>query len=121
MKKAALTPQSKPILRRRRVVRAGIGLLCGLLAGIYWFFVPPISGGGQPDGFWATRVKNQVYASLDPRDEIGFTRLTETNLPGWHRAFSEPVQTFQAYRRLRPIRPTSQRRIIVLQPIGPMD
>lgn len=121
LKKPAPVATPKQNHRRRKQVRAFIGLLCAVLAGIYWFFVPPTSGGGQPDGFWARRVKNQVYASINPRDEVGFARLTEANLPGWHGAFAEPVQTFQAYRRLRPVRPTASRRTIVLQPIGPFD
>ncbi len=121
LNKAAPLATPKHDLRRRRLVRAVIGLLCGFLAAIYWFFTTPTSGGGQPDGFWAARLKNQVYASLDPRDEIGFARLTAGNMPGWHSAVAEPVQTFQAYRRLRPVRPTSARRTIVLQPIGPFD
>lgn len=115
-------PASVQKSQRRRFVRAINALLLVLLPLSYWFYGPlPTSGGGSPDGFLTTRLKAHSYATIPLQDEIGFTRLTPPNLNGWHHLFAEPVQTPDAYRAARHVRPTPQRNTIVLQPIGPLD
>lgn len=98
-------------------------ILALLVAGVFafwWFKTPPPKvGGGQSDDLLAPWVKGRIYASVDPADEIGFSRLTEENANGWYSISREPIQSFNYYRSQNPPRPTAERRVIVLQPIGP--
>jgi archaemetzincin len=64
-------------------------------------------------------VKNRIYASVVPDDAAGFSRLTPENANGWINISREPIQSFDYYRSLNPPQPTKQRKVIVLQPIGP--
>jgi archaemetzincin len=89
-------------------------------AAFWWFKTPPPSvGGGQGEDFLAPWVKNRIYASIILDDAAGFSRLTPENTNGWYNISREPIQSFDYYRSLNPPRPTKQRKVIVLQPIGP--
>lgn len=78
----------------------------------------PVSGGGQPDGFWASREKARIYASFGPATQRGIERLTPRNANGWFGVFAEPIQSFEKYQSQNPTRPTPARRVLVLQPLG---
>ena len=100
-------------------------LLIGLIAGVgfgWWRVAPPPSvGGGRPDSFVATWVKNRIYATILPREEAPFERLTADNAGSWQNVFAEPIQSFEWYQGQNPTRPTSQRKVLVLQPLGAMN
>lgn len=101
---------------------AVLAFLVGAAFAFWWFKTPaPLVGGGQNDGILAMWVKNRAYASVSRREEAGFARLTPENTNGWYSISREPIQTFDAYRSQNPTRPTSARRTLVLQPIGPMN
>ena len=83
-------------LRRFSVVLLAIGV--GTSLALVWNAARnPVSGGGQPDGFWARREKERVYASFDPTIERRFVRLTPQNANGWFGVFAEPIQSFEKY------------------------
>ena len=98
--------------------------LIGLLLGgfLAWYnSAPPLVGGGQPDGIRARWVKSRVYQDVAPVDEQGFARLTPQNAGGWYGVFREPIQTLENYKSQNPMRPTTQRGVLVIQPIGAMN
>lgn len=99
----------------------GSVLLGGALAWTWHAANNPVSGGGMPDGFWATREKKRIFASFDPKTNAQARRLTRENANGWFGVFQEPVQSFEAYQREAPTRPTTTRRVVVLQPLGPQS
>ena len=77
-------------------------------------------GAGQPESWALRRLKAQVYASIPKEDEEGFKRLDPDDPGGWLSAFKEYPQPLENYRKQAVNRPTQQRRVIVLQPLGPM-
>ena len=97
------------------LVAAGAVLVAGLFAG-------PLSngrGGKGPDTHPAggkVSVKNLQAAMAKLRrlhSKLGKPR------PGdWLARFNEPGQTFEQYRRCRPVLPTGGRRVIYIQPLG---
>jgi archaemetzincin len=95
--------------------------LVATFAVLWHFSPPPSSGGSQDDSIAARWVKNRIYASVSPLDESGFTRLTRENANGWYGIFREPIQSFDFYKSLQPMRPNARRRTIVLQPLGAMN
>lgn len=106
--------------KRRHVTKILLFLLL-LAAGALWHFsLPPSVGGGQADSVLARWVKNRIYAKVSPLDEQGYSRLTAQNANGWYSTRFEPIQSLEYYQSQHPMRPTSQRRTIVLQPIGEM-
>ncbi|MCZ7648818.1 MAG: archaemetzincin [Planctomycetota bacterium] len=66
----------------------------------------------------ADEVKSQVFARLDPLDAAGFTRMGRPRPGEWLSSFRESPQPMELYRMQRPVRPTPERRTIVLQPLG---
>jgi archaemetzincin len=99
-----------------------LALMVAAVFAFWWFRTPPPKvGGGQNDDLLAPWVKGRIYAAVSPPDEAGFTRLTTENANGWYNVSREPIQSFDYYRSLKPLRPTKERRTIVLQPIGPFD
>lgn len=79
------------------------------------------AGGGEPESAAARAEKARVYATISPRQEKGFRRIDAGEEDGWLGHFAESVQSPELYAWQRPLRPTAERRTIVLQPLGPMD
>lgn len=75
--------------------------------------------GGDPvkaDDSWESEVRQKVYASVLPEDAKGFRVLAA---PKQHDAGRNEVpQSLEVYRAAARIRPTPERRTIVLQPLG---
>lgn len=108
----------KPNLRRFGLAFATVAT--GVSFAFAWHGAnhPVSGGGGQSDGFWTRREKARIYASFAPEVKRRFQRLTPQNANGWFNVFAEPVQSFELYQSQKPTRPTSQRRVLVLQPMG---
>jgi archaemetzincin len=84
-----------------------------------WLFGTTL-GGGQPVSLLARHMLKAEYASLPPEDEAGFERL-DPEMPGpWLASFREPVQSLESYKARKPARPSAGRKIISLQPLGPL-
>ncbi len=81
----------------------------------------PLSGGANPDNFFARLAKKRAYAIIPPAEERTATRLTPENANGWYSIASEPVQSLALYQSQNPLRPTPARRTLVLQPIGNLN
>lgn len=75
-----------------------------------------LSGEGSDD-----EVKAQVYASIGKLDETGFARMGKPEPGDWLDRFQETPQSMGRYRLSTPVRPTKDRRTVVLQPLGPMN
>src|SRR5690349_6102862 len=113
--------QYPPRKARRRSTWLLMGLIGGVLFGWWLLSPPPLVGGGRPDSFAASWVKNRIYATVSPQEEQDFQRLTTANGGSWQNVFAEPIQSLEYYQSRHPMRPTPQRRTIVLQPIGDMN
>jgi archaemetzincin len=105
---------------KRRALWLLIGALCGGWVAFWLSAPPPAVGGGQPDSPVARWVKGRIYATVTPLDEAGYVRLTPQNANGWYGIFAEPIQSLEYYQARQPMRPTPQRRTVVLQPLGDM-
>lgn len=66
-------------------------------------------------------VKQRVYESVGPDAEKGFTRKKPPEPSDWLATHPEPPQPFELYRRAVRVRPTADRRTIVLLPLGVMN
>jgi len=107
--------------RRRALLYINLALAAGLLIW-WWRFGPvPTIGNGQPPGYAARVLLQRTYATVSPADEADYKRLDLEHPTGWLGIFAEPVQTLEAYQHQRPTRPTAARRIIVIQPLGPLN
>jgi archaemetzincin len=73
------------------------------------------------DNAWVEEAKLKVYASISPEDEKGFRRLGPPKLGEWLHHYKETPQTLERYKLASRVRPTAERRTIVLQPLGEMD
>ena len=69
---------------------------------------------------WA-ELKRLVYDSISPDEEKGFQRLGEPKRGEWLARVNENPQTLIDYRESSPVRPSAERGMIVLQPLGSMD
>jgi hypothetical protein len=81
----------------------------------------PVSGasrlGGEAtknSGTWETQLKERVYVAIPADDAKGYRVLSEEAA----RAQAESPQSIERYRAAAPVRPTPERRTIVLQPLG---
>jgi archaemetzincin len=89
---------------------------------MWWKSRPlPTVGGGQPPGITARWIVQRAYSEVSPDDEAGFQRLDLDHPSGWLSVFREEPQTLSIYQAQKPIRPTTQRRLLVIQPLGPMN
>lgn len=120
MPKQPPTTKIQPI-RRRAVLITNSLLALGLL--VYWavFAPPPSSGGGWVDSPLARWVKGRIYAGIPAAEDRKYTRLTYETGTGWYGINREQIQSLQYYKALDPVRPTAERKVLVLQPIGPMN
>ncbi len=100
---------------RRLQLAATAAIIVGYLA---WSAINPHWGGATTDNFLAERARQSEW-NRDPN--TAWLHLTRDNAPGWYASFAEPVQTFGNYRREFPMRPTPQRRTLVLLPLGDFD
>ncbi|MEI6233278.1 MAG: archaemetzincin [Planctomycetota bacterium] len=66
-------------------------------------------------------TKARVYASVSPAEEKGFSRMLPPKSGEWLFTYPEPAQSFEQYTATKHIRPTQDRRTIVIQPLGKMD
>jgi archaemetzincin len=64
------------------------------------------------------KVKQRVYATVGAVEEQGFERMKPPQPGEWLHSFPESPQSFEDLQRQRPVRPTAERRTIVLQPLG---
>jgi hypothetical protein len=76
------------------------------------------TGGGEPESELVRQEKARVYATIPPDEDRRFRRLDAGKDTDWLRRFREPVQPLERYQRRNPLRPTPERRTIVLQPLG---
>src|SRR5438105_3263999 len=122
---AVSSPPAHLATNRKRRLRLLALFNLGLLGsmGVYRWLNPqmPTVGGGLPDSATATAMKQQVYASIPPDDEQGFTRIDPANPGGWLAVVSEPLQPMSDYQRHAVVRPTATCRTIVIQPLGPFN
>lgn len=63
-------------------------------------------------------AKERVYASISTLDEAGFTRMGAPKPSEWLSIHDEPPQTFEKYKLAKRVRPTPDRKTIVLQPLS---
>lgn len=84
-------------------------------------FSNPVLGGGSADSLAAWWAKRGAYVVVPPEEDRRFQRLTVENANGWYGIIAEPAQSPAIYQSQNPRRPTSQRRTLVLQPIGAMS
>jgi len=66
-------------------------------------------------------IKNRVYAAISRVEEKGFSRMQPPKKGDWLFTNHEPPQSFEQYIMGSRVRPTAERRTIVLQPLGEMD
>jgi archaemetzincin len=121
---AAKSIWSRPIRGRRNALLALllILLLISLLIAVIWpWLFSPSVGGGQAESLLAGELKRRAYASIEPDDEAGWKRIDPNDMGGWLSRFPEPVQTFEIYKASLPVRPSAERRTIVIQPVGPLS
>ena len=69
----------------------------------------------------AAEIKTTVYATILPDDEKGFARMGPPKPLDWRSFYKEMPQTLERYKIATRVRPTAERRVIVLQPLGEMD
>lgn len=107
---------------KRRLMRWLIGALALALPVLWWSnrSLPPF-GGGEPESVAARNLKAKVYASISPTEEADFSRLDTQNPGSWLLVFKETLQPLDVYQNSDPIRPTSARRTIVIQPLQPIS
>lgn len=107
---------------RRRALWLTSALLVLALGAVWWKSRPlPAVGGGQPPGMVARWIVQRAYSEVSPHDEAGFQRLDLEQPVGWLSIFREEPQPLSIYQNQNPIRPTAQRRLLVIQPLGPMN
>lgn len=107
---------------RRRMVWLACAVLFVGWAGLQWWFrPPPMIGGGEAPDARTQRALQEVYDSISPAEEVGWTRLDPDRPTGWLQSFAEPVQSLALYQTQNPMRPTRTRRTIVLQPLGTLN
>jgi archaemetzincin len=66
-------------------------------------------------------IKRRVYASITSTEEKGFVRMQPPKPGDWLAVHHEAPQSFERYCMSRVIRPSAERRTIVLQPLGEMN
>src|SRR5437762_2014341 len=66
-------------------------------------------------------LKQKAYATVSPDEEKGFTRKGAPSPGEWLHSVHEAPQPFELYRARTHIRPTAERRTIVLLPLGSMN
>jgi len=66
-------------------------------------------------------AQRELYAKMKPADEAGFTRLGDPEKGGYLSLVAEAPQTLDDYKNSRPVRPTTERPYIVLQPLWSLD
>ncbi|HYF50350.1 MAG TPA: archaemetzincin [Planctomycetota bacterium] len=67
---------------------------------------------------YAEQAKERVYSEIAPLDEAGFTRMPKPKAGEWLSIHKEPPQTLEKYKLAKRIRPTPDRKTIVLQPLS---
>ena len=70
---------------------------------------------------WVDEAKQKLYSSILPDDEKGFLRLGPPKPGEWLQFYKETPQTFERYKLAVKVRPNSERKTLVLQPLGLMD
>src|SRR5689334_20406918 len=66
-------------------------------------------------------IKQKVYATVSAEEEKGFKRKAPPKPGEWLYTVPESPQPFELYRATTRIRPTAERRTIVLLPMGEMN
>jgi len=66
-------------------------------------------------------LKRKAYETVSAEEEKGFTRKAAPKLGEWLYTYHEAPQPLEQYRARWQVRPTSERRTIVLQPLGEMN
>ena len=79
------------------------------------------AGGQVRDTTLEDELKQRVYAELGAEGEKGFTRKGPPKAGEWLATHPEPPQPFELYRRAVRVRPSAERRTIVLLPLGTMN
>lgn len=107
------------MFKSRRLKLAATATVLAIIAGyLVWNAINPHWGGAATDNFLAERARQSEW-NRDPHTT--WPHLTRENAPGWYATFAEPVQTFGNYQLELPMRPTPQRRTLVLLPLGDFD
>ena len=76
---------------------------------------------GESDEEFTTEVKATVYNTVSVYEERDFKRLGSPKPGDWLHFYKETPQTLERYKLATRIRPTAERNVIVLQPLGEMD
>ncbi|HLX63206.1 MAG TPA: archaemetzincin [Planctomycetota bacterium] len=74
-----------------------------------------------PDTPEEIEIKQNAYATVSAEEEKAFTRKQAPKLGEWLYTYHEKPQSFDEYRIKWHVRPTTERRTIVLQPLGEMN
>lgn len=70
----------------------------------------------DPEAF--QKEKERVFALQAPEDEAGFTRMPPPKPGEWLATYREPPQPVEKFKVQAKIKPTADRRTIVIQPLG---
>ncbi len=105
--------------KSRRLKLAATATFIAIIVGYFvWNAINPHWGGATTDNVLAERARQSEW-NRDPNTT--WLHLTRDNAPGWYATFAEPVQTLGNYKLEFPMRPTPQRRTLVLLPLGDFD
>lgn len=67
------------------------------------------------------KEKEKVYQGISADDEAGFTRMPPPNPGEWLASYREVPQPLEKFKSQARIKPTAERRTIVIQPMGPFN
>ncbi|MBI3832103.1 MAG: hypothetical protein HY291_21460 [Planctomycetes bacterium] len=105
-----------------RILTCVAGFGAALVLGVVIFSVAKSRGEENaaplPDPAAFQKEKERVYATIVPDDEAGFVRKPSPKAGEWLATYNEPPQALEKYKQQAKVKPTKDRRTIVLQPLG---
>lgn len=70
---------------------------------------------------WVDEAKQKLYSTISPDDEKGFVRMRAPKLGEWLQFYKETPQTLERYQLSVKVRPSPERKALVIQPLGELD
>ncbi|MCW8131423.1 MAG: hypothetical protein KIS92_13825 [Planctomycetota bacterium] len=98
---------------------AGVGVSILLGTAIFGAMRGCSAENAPPDPEAFQKDKERVYQTVSADDEAGFTRMPAPKPGEWLSLYRESPQPLEKFKSQARIRPTPERRTIVLQPLGP--